>query len=112
MAASMELTTRCETHAIFNGIMKWAVLMEAMMVTMLTLNTLTVMEVLIFREKTTVKALKGTHRPKTHKNVIGRMIDNPFWKVFFKKQKSGYHIFTEKYAKTIKRSKVTYTHFQ
>ena len=40
----------------FHGIMKWAVLMEAMMVTMLTLNTLTVMEVLMFRKKTTVKA--------------------------------------------------------
>ena len=41
-AASMELATRCESHAIF---MKWAVLM----VTILTSNTQTVMEVLIFR---------------------------------------------------------------
>ena len=41
----------------FHGIIKWAMLMEAMMVTMLTLNTLTVMEVWIFRGKTTVKAL-------------------------------------------------------
>ena len=50
-------------------------------------------------------SVKGTHRPKTHKNVIGRMIDNPFWKVFFKKQKSGYHIFTEKCAKNNKKVK-------
>ena len=42
----------------FLGIMTWAVLIEMMMtVTMLTLNTLPVMEVLIFRVKTTVKAL-------------------------------------------------------
>ena len=30
--------------------------------------------------------LKGTHR---HKNGIDRMIDNPFWKVFFKKLNAG-----------------------
>ena len=33
--------------------------------------------------------IKGTHHPKTQKNCIDRMIDNPFWKVFFKKQNLG-----------------------
>ena len=43
-------THKMQNTRYFHGIMKWAVLMEAMMVTMLTLNTLTVMEVLIFTE--------------------------------------------------------------
>ena len=33
------------------------------------------------------------------------MIDNPFWKVYFKKTKSGYRIFTEKCPKNNKKVK-------
>ena len=33
--------------------------------------------------------IKGTHRPKTQINCIDIMIDNPFWKVFFKKLNLG-----------------------
>ena len=33
--------------------------------------------------------VKGTHCPKTKQNGIDRMIDNPFWKVFFKKLNLG-----------------------